>query len=214
MSAAAVQGGVFSFTGDLRTNANFTACGAGCTLNAGNTDADYAQWAAFAGTFTVPVSSLMTAVSFSYGGGTNGNGAVILRNGFEPYLSLFDSSGSFLASTFFGTTCPAGAHTNIDTQQCFDVRLDGGVLASGNYSIVISAFENLSFAENTGSGTLADGFSGLGNLASGEDLHFAFDVILQNASPVPEPASLGLVGGAMVLLALGVRSKRLSRSKQ
>jgi hypothetical protein len=206
-SAAAVQAGVISFTGDLRTDATFSACGSGCTLDAGSTDADYAQWAAFEGSFNVPVSSLMTAVSFSYGGGTNGNGAAIARDGFEPYLSLFDASGNFLASTFFGTTCPAGANTNTDTGQCFDVQLDGGVLAPGNYAIVISAFENMSFAENAGSGTLADGFTGLGNLATGEDLHFAFDVILQNASPVPEPARLSLMGCA-ALLALGVTRKR------
>ncbi len=194
ISAVAVQGGVISFTGDLRTDATFTSCGNLCTLNAGNTDADYAQWAAFAANFNVPVTSTMTAISFSYGGGVNGNATAIARNGFEPYLSLFDASGNFLASTFFGITCPAGANTNVDTLQCYDVELDGGVLAAGSYSIAISAFENMSMAENPG-GTLADGFTGIGNLAAGEDLHYAFDVILTSTttSGVPEPGSVVLV---------------------
>ena len=147
MSAAAAHGGVISFVGDLRADANFTACGDLCTLDAGNTDVDYAQWAAFSANFAVPVTSIMSAISFSYGGGTNGNGALIAQNGFEPYLSLFDGSGNFLASTFWNHL-PSRANTNTDTLQCFDELLDGGVLAAGNYSIAISAFENLSFAEN------------------------------------------------------------------
>jgi hypothetical protein len=88
MSAAAVQGGVISFTGNLRTDATFAACGGGCTLNAGNTDGDYAQWAAVAVNFTVPVASAMSAITFSYGGGINGNGVSIAQGGFQPYLSL------------------------------------------------------------------------------------------------------------------------------
>ena len=64
-----------SFTGDLRTDANFTACGSGCTLGASNTDSDYAQWAAVSYTFNVPVTSTMAAITFSYGGGVNGAGS-------------------------------------------------------------------------------------------------------------------------------------------
>jgi len=135
--------------------------------------------------------SVVKAITFSYGGGVNGAGTTVLQGGFEPYLSLFDSGGKFLSSTFFGTTCPAGANTNTNTGQCLDVLLDGGTLAAGSYQIAISAFENLSFAENTGTGTLADGFTGLGNLQQGEDLHYAFDVIV--TSPVPEPASASLM---------------------
>ncbi|MBZ5636828.1 MAG: DVUA0089 family protein [Acidobacteriia bacterium] len=71
---------------------------------------------------------------------------------------MFDSGGNFLASTFFGITCPPGAQTNTNSNQCFDVLMNGGTLAAGDYRIAISAFENLSFAENLGSGTLADGF--------------------------------------------------------
>jgi hypothetical protein len=135
----------------------------------------------------------MEAITFSYGGGTNGDGTVIPQGGFEPYLSLFDSSGDFLASTFFGTTCPAGANTNTNSHQCLDVLLNGGTLADGNYQIALSAFENLSFVENLGSGTLADAFTGLGNLAAGEDLHYAFDVILTPAvGAVPEPSTVWL----------------------
>jgi len=85
--------------------------------------------------------------------------------------------------------------------------LDGGILAAGTYEIAISAFENMSFAENLGSGTLADGFTGLGGLQPGEDLHFAFDVVL-----TPEPAMGPIVGGAGLLLCLVNRKRRIAQS--
>jgi hypothetical protein len=191
---------VISFTGNLRTDANFVSCGSGCTLGAGNTDGDYAQFAAVAKDFNVSTTSTMQAVTFSYGGGVNGASMVIAQGGFEPYLSLFDAGGNFLASTFLGTVCPPGANTNTSSLQCLDVRLDGGVLAPGTYQIAISAFENMSFAENLGSGTLADGFTGLGNLAAGEDLHYAFDVVLNSTSAVPEPGTVTLTCGILVYL--------------
>jgi hypothetical protein len=208
-----LQADILSFTGDLRTDATFNSCGIGCTLDAGNSDFDYAQWAAVERDFTVAASSTVQAITFSYGGGTNGNGMPIAPGGFEPYLSLFDASGNFLASTFFGTTCPPGANTNAGSGQCFDVLLDAGILAPGNYAITISAFENMSFAENSGVGSLADGFAGLGNLAAGEDMHYAFDVILHDAAPVPEPASLGLTGCA-VLAAFLMSTRRIGSSTE
>lgn len=207
-----VRGGTISFTGDLRTDATFTSCGAGCTLGPANTDDDYVQWAAVVKDFHVSTTSLMSAMTFSYGGGTNGAGSLIAQDGFEPYLSLFDSGGNFLASTFFGTTCPLGAQTNTDTSQCFDVQLDGGTLAAGDYQIAISAFENMSFAENLGSPfTLADGFTGLGNPFQGEDLHYAFDVILTSTTPIPEPSSAFLLfGGVAAFLSHYKRKGRIS----
>jgi hypothetical protein len=101
-------GTILSFTGDLRTDATFTSCGDGCTLDTGSLDFDYAQWAAVERDFNVPVSSTVQAITFSYGGGINGSGTSIAEGGFEPYLSLFDASGNFLASTLFGITCPPG----------------------------------------------------------------------------------------------------------
>lgn len=205
-----IQADILSFTGDLRADATFISCGGGCTLDASNPDSDYAQWAAVERDFTVAVSSTAQAITFSYGGGTNGNGMAIGAGGFEPYLSLFDASGKFLASTLFGITCPPGANTNIGSGQCFDVLLDAGVLAPGNYAITISSFENMPFAENSGAGSLADGFTGLGNLASGEDLHFAFDVDLTPAAPtaVPEPDSGALLASAGLAWYLATRRSR------
>ena len=151
---------VLSFTGDLRSDANFISCGFDCVLRPADTGGDYAQWAAASVDFAVPVASTI-AITFSYGGGTNGKGAVIAEGGFEPYLSLFDEGGNFVASTDAGTTCPAGAQTNSTTGLCYDVELDGGILAAGTYNIAISAFENMSLAENPGGYLLSDSFTGL-----------------------------------------------------
>jgi hypothetical protein len=124
--APALSANVFSFTGDLRADATFLP------PDPASGDADYAQWAAVVRSFHVSSPSAMTAISLSYGGGVNGSGQTIAANGFEPYLSLFDASGGFLASTYFGITCPMGTQTNADTGLCFDVQLDGGVLAPGD----------------------------------------------------------------------------------
>ena len=112
-----------------------------------------------------------------------------------------------MASTFFGTTCPPHANINTDSEECFDVSLDGGTLTPGSYQIAITAFENMSLAENLGSGTLADGFTGLGNLADGEDLHYAFDVGLSPAKAVPEPSAGWLMGWALLAAAVRRRIK-------
>jgi len=69
-----------SYTGNLRTDANVTSCGAGCTLGSADTDADYAQYAAVVESFTLFAASTVQITSFSYGGGTNGNGTVFAVN--------------------------------------------------------------------------------------------------------------------------------------
>lgn len=180
-------------SGDLRTDATVTSCGPGCTLNSSNSDADYAQWAAVVTSFTVSTTSTMSAITYSYGGGTSLTGASVAAGGLEPYLSLFDASGNFLASTFF-SGCPVGGNTYAGN--CYDVSLDGGTLAAGTYYITLTAFENMSLAENLGMGSLSDGFTGLGNLAANEDLHYGYDITLTptGVSPVPEPTYTWLAG--------------------
>ncbi len=199
------------FSGNLRTNSNIISCGTGCTLGAANSDGDYAQWAAVASTFTVTQNTTMEAITYSYAGGTSQTGAVVPAGGLEPYLSLFDSSGNFLASTFFGTTCPPGAASL--NGNCFDIELDGGTLTPGTYQIVLSAFENMSVAENNGPpATLADGFTGLGNLAAGENLNYAFDVILPDQPSIPEPLSLGLFLTGLAALPISRRFRSINKS--
>lgn len=198
----AASANTISFTGNLRDDATVLDCGLGCTLGPADTDADFAQWAAAVYSFSVATPSSMQAVTVSYALG-----------GFEPYLSLFDASGDFLASTFFGTNCPAGAQINPASGDCFDVLLDGGTVGPGSYQIAISAFENLTLAENFGSGALADGFAGLGNLASGEDLHYVFNVTLTPVSPVPEPSFTWLAGAAAVLGSLCRLYKRTPKGE-
>lgn len=183
---------VIFFSGNLETDANVIACGSGCTLDPGmNVPGDYAQWAAVVYDFHVTTTTPMEAITYSFGGGTSMTGASVVAGGFSPYLSLFDASGNFLASTFNGTECPSGANTF--NGSCDDVLLNGGVLAPGNYQIALTAFENMSLAENVGSGTLADGFVGLGNF-DGNTLNYAFDLVLSNQVTTPEPATFGIAG--------------------
>jgi hypothetical protein len=200
--------GVIFLSGDLRTNATVTDCGAGCTLGPSNTDGDYAQWAAVVTPFNVLNNTTMQAITYSYGGGTSLTGPIVSPGGLEPYLSLFDSGGNFLASTYLGTTCPPGA--NPVGGNCFDVLLDGGTLTPGTYYIALSAYANMSSAENGGTGTLADGFTGLGNLMPGENLNYAFDVILPTNTPEPGTGTLLMLGIAALPLARGWRRKTKS----
>jgi hypothetical protein len=211
-SSPSLKAGTLFFSGDLRTDATVLDCGSGCTLGPSNTDGDYAQWAAVVKTFVVNSASTMQAVTYSYGGGTSKTGPVVPAGGLEPYLSLFDASGGFLASTLFVTTCPAGANTV--GGHCFDVSLDGGFLLPGTYQIALTAFENMSLAETPGPTLLlTDGFSGLGTLGLGENLKYAFDVILTDGSgpSVPEPASGWLLAPALGLLCFA-RNFRKGRS--
>jgi hypothetical protein len=197
------------FSGNLRTDATVTtinSCGPACTtgtLGPANSDADYAQYAAVVDSFTISSAEDVRFVTYSYGGGTSVTGAVVAAGGFEPYLSLFDGSGNFLASANFdGITCPAGANTY--NGNCYDVSLDAGVLAAGTYQIALTDWQNMSYAENYGSGNLSDGFTGFGQLQPGEDLNYGFDVILPSTSTppssVPEPDFTVLAGTAFAAL--------------
>jgi hypothetical protein len=202
---------IIFYSGNLRVDATVTSCGSGCTLGPSNLDGEFAQWAAVVASFTVDTTTSMQAITYSYGGGTSLTGAAVSAGGLEPYLSLFDSGGNFLASTFFGTTCPTGAQSL--GGNCFDVALDGVTLTPGSYWIALTAFQNMSSAENNFSGTLSDGFTGLGNLAAGEDLNYAFDVILPENVPEPGSMALFVIGAALVyrIRAFQIRSRRRTR---
>jgi len=121
--------------------------------------------------------------------------------GVDPYFSLFDGAGT--AGTFIGSNADQAFMTGGDFALSF-------ALAAGDYTFALGAFANMSFAENLGTGTLADGFIGLG----GPDfLGDGTYVIVLNATadggptPVPEPATF-----VLLLAALGAWSLTARRS--
>ena len=131
-------------------------------------------------TFSVSAVSTVTVQSYGYGGsesapgGTNLAGTVIPSGGFDPYISVFTGAGplaTFLASNDDGS-CPPGTSS---AGLCGDPTLSL-TLAPGNYTLVVEAFNNMSLAENLGSGTLGDGFTGLGNYDPSRTNYFAIDI--------------------------------------
>jgi uncharacterized repeat protein (TIGR01451 family) len=119
-------------------------------------------------TFTLSAPTSLNVQSWGYGGssgapgGKNAAGTVIAPGGFDPYISLFSGAGltaTFLASNDDGL-CPPGTATGVS---CLDSTLHINSLPVGTYTLALSVFENFSFAENLGTGSLGDLFIGLGN---------------------------------------------------
>jgi len=147
-------------------------------------------------------------------GGTNAAGDVIATGGFDTYFSLFGGVGNtatFLTSNDDGS-CPPGD----DTVACRDSRLSLN-LTAGSYILAVSVFDNFSFAENLGGGTLGDGFIGLGSyfnldIFAETTPDFAVDITadgltlveahrLSDLAPptnVPEPGVLVLMAAAAI----------------
>ena len=172
-------------------------------------------------TFALASAGPVNMQSYGYGGsanapgGTNAAGAPISPGGFDTYFSLFLGSGpaaTFLLSNDDGL-CPPGTAA----PGCADATIVTS-LAAGVYTLAVTVFDNFSFAENLGSGTLGDGFIGLGDYydaASGTTRTpaYAVDITTNDTNPpprpeVPEPGSLVLFGSAAIVLVLS----RLRRS--
>jgi hypothetical protein len=162
--------------------------------------------------FIVGAPSLVTLITYSYAGGTNANGLVIPDGGFDPILSLFDSSGVLIDDNDDGSFPDVGIDPT--TGSDFDTFLQS-LLAPGTYLAVITQFDNFA----TGP-TLADGFDrqGEGNYTGvdfgpGSGSFFdvdgfqrtnawAFDILnVQDAQVVPEPSTWALVSlGVLALI--------------
>lgn len=106
------------------------------------------------------------------------------KGGIDPYFTLFAGSG--LAGTFLGSNYAQAFSTGGD----FDLTF---TLAAGDYSFAIGAFANMSFAENLGIGTLADGFVGLGEPFVLGD--YTYEIVVTSTATgggggtVPEPST-------------------------
>lgn len=158
--------------------------------------------------FTVDALSTVGLRTWSYAGGVNGAGQAIARGGFDPIVALFNSAGELV-----GDQDDAGCNkvaADAVTRQCWDINFSVN-LAAGNYTASIQQWNNFSVSTN-----LADGFfyqdAEYQNFRNGfvDEMNatrnglWALDIV--NASPltqaaVPEPASLGLFGAALLGMA-------------
>jgi len=179
VTAGAARGAVVTLSGDLGNPANVALVASDMTsprftddFDVANNVALYALHVAVAGT-----------VSFAGTGFPGG--------GIDPYFSLFrgtdPATATLLDSNYFNAFSIGGDFVNND------------LLAVGDYTVAIGVFANMSFAENLGTGFLADGFVGLGSPGALGDGSYTLTITLPDGGggTVPEPG-----GGSLVLMAL------------
>ncbi len=123
--------------------------------------------------------------------------------GADPYFTLFAGSG--VGATFVDSNYAQAFSTGGD----FDYS---ATLAAGTYEIALGTFANMSFAESDGTGSLGDGFFGIGEPDSLGNGSYSLTVTTPDAPPppVPEPAPwmLSAVGFAALALRAAKRRRR------
>ena len=127
--------------------------------------------------FTLQQAGTVVLRTYAYAGRVNSAGTTISRGGFDPTLTVFDSSGRLIASNEDGG-CGAVAPDAV-TGLCWDSYLDLA-LPAGNYRLVLTQSTNTAIGP-----TLADSFKyacGAANQTAG--------VCTQNFTPDPNPGVL------------------------
>jgi hypothetical protein len=123
-------------------------------------------------TFTAP-SATVTLRSYGYGGGTNVLGGLILPGGFDPQLSLFDSTGGLgplspLVDANGNGTCgttgilfQTSLANDPATTNCFDSFLLLTTLSpTHQYTLVLTQEDNVAIGATYGDGFTEDGNAG------------------------------------------------------
>lgn len=159
--------------------------------------------ASFVDAFTIANNVALYDLSVPFAGIVRITSTGFAAGGADPYFSLFAGSGG--SATFLVSNYEQAFSTGGD----FDYT---GTLAAGVYRLAIGVFANLSFAENLGSGSLADGFTALGT--PGFLGNASYRVVV--ATAVPEAASwvLLLAGLLAVGWATGCKQSLTPRQHQ
>ena len=170
--------------------------------------------------FTVAETSTIELSSYSYNGGVMADGTTIAAGGFDPILSLFDASGSLIAS-----------NDDIDSgNDEWDVYLSA-TLDAGDYTVAVTQYDNFAVDDQLADGWIRDGdawftaseFGGgectafcdangqaRSNAWAFDVLNVATAVVVDNgqgeaeppASPVPLPAAAPALAAALGALGL------------
>ena len=156
-------------------------------------------------------SADVTLRTWSYAGGTNAAGTEIARGGFDPIVTLFNSStGSFIANNDDGAII-----VDPVTNNSYDSFLQRN-LSAGSYTATVTQFSSFASRE-----FLHEGFQGAGRTNFGSrDSYWALDILnvssaslgdsyISQTSPIPEPESY-----ALLLAGLGVVTLMTQRSRR
>lgn len=185
-------------------------------------------------TITLAEPGTVGLQTYGFGGGTNAAGAVISAGGFDPFVGVFQGTGStalFINGTsdiltnygsFMG--CPAAGEVDIGGLLCGDVTMSLS-LAAGTYTILLTDADYFPVAVDETSGTLGDGFFDLtpgafplqtcnGTDCVNDTANWALDITTPSGiAAVPEPAALPVSGIAVLALTAAYgRRKRSSAS--
>lgn len=141
--------------------------------------------------------ALAGTVSFKSNGYASG--------GIDPYFTLFSGTDQASATVRDSNYLNAFGSGGDFTQDI--------MLTAGDYTVAIGVFANLSFAENLGTGFLANGFTALGGPGFLGNGSYSFTVTLPDATTVPEPGgvTLVLIAAFAASLAGGLRRSRFNQ---
>ncbi|NJC34318.1 hypothetical protein GGR88_001792 [Sphingomonas jejuensis] len=154
--------------------------------------------------FTATGASTVTLVSFSYAGGTQADGTLVGRGGFDPRLALFRADGTFIGEDDDGSSVVDPSTTN-----SYDVRFSAP-LTAGNYIVALTAFPLTANGNRLDVNNFRPAFDSTGRL-DGRSSQFAFDIlgVDQASGPgaVPEPATWAMMIGGFGLIGTALRRR-------